>query len=229
MSVYVIVHGGGTGGWSYREVAQILRTAGHEVFTPTLTGVHERAHLANPEIDLGTHIQDIIGVLECEDLHQVILVGHSSGSMVITGVAEKVPERLARLVYIDTAIPKDGQSWFDLLGSEVAEWILDFAKNKGDGWRIPFAPDLPRQSLYPLKACTDTLEVKNTAATDVPRAFIHCTARSAGSPLDPFWPRIDNAAEEAKRQGWWYRALPTEHGCHLTMPKELAELLLELA
>ena len=229
MSVYVIVHGGGTGGWSYRQVAQLLRTVGHEVFTPTLTGVHERAHLSNPEIDLNTHIQDIIGVLECEDLHQVILVGHSSGSMVITGVAERVPERLARLVYIDTAIPKDGQSWFDLLGPEVAEWLLDLAKNKGDGWCIPFAPDLPRQSLYPLKFCTDTLEVKNKAATDIPRAFIHCTARSVGNPLEPFWPRIDNAAEEARRQGWWYRTLLTEHSCHLTMPKELAELLLELA
>jgi len=229
MSIYVIVHGGGTGGWSYRPVANYLRAAGHEVFTPTLTGLHERAHLSNRGIGLDTHIQDIVGVIECEDLHQVILVGHSSGSMVVTGVAERVPERISRLVYIDTAIPKDGQSWFDLLGPQVAQYLLDVTKNRGDGWRIPMAPNLPRQSLYPLKVATDPLEVKNPGSLQIPRAFIHCTKRPAHPFLEPFWPRIDSEAEACKRQGWWYRTLPTGHGCHQTMPKELADLLLELA
>jgi len=191
--------------------------------------LHERAHLSNPGVGLDTHIQDIIGVFECEDLQQVILVGHSSGSMVVTGVADRVPERIARLVYIDTCIPKNGQSWCDLLGPEAAEYILDLAKNKGDGWRIPMVPDLPRQSLYPLKAVMDPLEVKNPTAVQIPRAFIHCTTRPVHPFLEPFWPRIDRAAEECRLQGWWYRALPTGHACHLTMPKELAELLLELA
>ena len=209
-----------------------MRAAGHEVFTPTLTGLHERAHLSNPGVGLDTHIQDIIGVFECEDLQQVILVGHSSGLMVVTGVAGKVPERIARLVYTDTAIPKDGQSWSDLLGPEVAQHVLDLTKTEGDGWRIPMVPNSPRQSLYPLKAVMDPLEVKNPAAVQIPRAFIHCTARSTAEMegwLAPFWPRVNSAAEKAKRQGWWYRALPTGHGCHLTMPKELSELLLELA
>jgi pimeloyl-ACP methyl ester carboxylesterase len=124
MSIYLLVHGGFYGGWAWRQVAKILRGAGHEVFTPTLTGLGERAHLANPQIGLDTHIQDIVGVLECEDLWQVILVGHSYSSMVITGVAERMPQRLSCLVYIDTVIPKDGQSWLDLVGSEMKQQML---------------------------------------------------------------------------------------------------------
>ena len=91
MTTYVLVHGGFSGGWVWRTVALHLRDAGHEVFTPTLTGIGERAHLAHPEINLDTHIQDLVGLFECEELSQVVLVGHSSGSMVITGVAEKIP------------------------------------------------------------------------------------------------------------------------------------------
>lgn len=93
-----------------------------------MAAVGERAHLANPSIDLNTHIQDVVGVIECEDLSQVILVGHSSGSMPVTGVAERMPERLACLVYLDTPTPKDGQSWFDLLGPEVSQDLLDLAE-----------------------------------------------------------------------------------------------------
>jgi pimeloyl-ACP methyl ester carboxylesterase len=229
MSVYLIVHGGFSGGWGWREVAKRLRTAGHEVFTPTLTGLGERAHLANPEINLNTHIQDIIGILECEDLWRVILIGHSSGSMIITGVAEIKPERLSRLVYVDTAIPKDGQSWLDLLGPAMAQQLLDLAEKEGDGWRIPLIPDPPRFQPHPLKTVTDLLEVKNPAAVRIPRAFIHCTAKSKDSPLALAWPAIDRAAENARQQGWWYRTLPTDHSPHRTMPQELSELLLELA
>jgi pimeloyl-ACP methyl ester carboxylesterase len=229
MSVYLIVHGGFSGGWGWREVAKRLRTAGHEVFTPTLTGLGERAHLANPEINLNTHIQDIIGILECEDLWQVILIGHSSGSMIITGVAESKPERLSRLVYVDTAIPKDGQSWLDLLGPAMAQQLLDLAEKEGDGWRIPLIPDPPRFQPHPLKTVTDPLKVKNPAAVRIPRAFIHCTAKSKDSPLALAWPAIDHAAETARQQGWWYRTLPSDHSPHRTMPQELSELLLELA
>jgi pimeloyl-ACP methyl ester carboxylesterase len=229
MSIYVLVHGGFMGGWIWSQIAKILRKAGHDVFAPTLTGLGERAHLASPEINLNTHIQDIVGVLECEDLSQVILVGISYSSMVITGVAERAPERLSRLVYIDTVIPKDGQSWCDLLGTEVTQLIIEQSKQNGDGWRIPGILNPPRLQPHPLKTCTDNLEVKNPASVKIPRAFIHCTARSKENPFAPFWPRIDNFAEEIKQQGWWYRSLPTDHSAPLTMPKELAELLLELA
>src|SRR4051794_40381551 len=95
MATFVIVHGAWGGGWGWREVATALRAAGHEVFTPTLTGLGERAHLARPETDLTTHVRDVVGVLECEDLRDVLLVGHSYGGMVITGAADRAPDRLA--------------------------------------------------------------------------------------------------------------------------------------
>lgn len=230
MSVFVLVHGGFSGGWYYRQAAQSLRKYGHEVFTPTLTGLGERVHLANPKVGLDTHIQDIVSVLECEDLQKVILLGHSSGVMVITGVAEKVPERLSRLVYLDAPIPKDGQSYIDLLGPEVEQQLLDLAKEKGDGWRIPLVPNPPRWQPHPLKAVTDSLEVKNPAAVGIPRAFIHCTVRLPGGVFTTFWPRVESAAEGVKRQGLWYRALPTDHMVSSTeAQQQLAQLLLEMA
>ena len=229
MAIYLIVHGGFFGGWRWRPVANLLCAEGHEVFTPTLTGLGERAHLANPQVDLNTHIQDIVGVLECEDLQDVILVGHSYGSMVITGVAERVPERLARLVYLDTAIPQDGQSWLDLLGPEMARMSIDLAEKHGDGWRVPLISDPPRVQPHPLKTTTDPLTVKNPIAAQIPRAYIYCTAKLKDIPIAVAWPAIEKAAKNARQQGWWYRELPTGHDVEKTMPRELSELLLELA
>src|SRR5262245_30690572 len=118
MTSLVLVHGGWEAGWCWRKVVPLLRDAGHEVFAPTLTGLGERKHLASPEVGLDTHVQDIVGVLESEELDEVILVGHSYGGMVIAGVAERVPERLAQLVYLDAFVPEDGQSTLDLLPPE---------------------------------------------------------------------------------------------------------------
>ena len=118
MATFVIVHGAWSGGHAWRWVRPRLRAAGHEVFTPALTGLGERSHLASAQVDLDTHIQDVLGVLEFEDLDQVVLVGHSSGGMVITGVADRAPQRLAQLVYLDAEVPADGQSEFDLLPLE---------------------------------------------------------------------------------------------------------------
>src|SRR5688572_12471656 len=110
MATFVLVHGGWDGGWAWRSVAKDLQAAGHEVFTPTLTGSGERVHLASPEIGLDTHIQDIVNVLRFENLSDVLLVGHSYGGMVITGVAEQMPERIDQLIYLDAFAPRDGES-----------------------------------------------------------------------------------------------------------------------
>src|SRR5215470_12543842 len=109
MAIYVFVAGGGCGGFIWRPVASLLRAKGHEVFTPTLTGLGERVHLASPQIDLTTHIRDILGVIRYEELDEVLLVGHSYGGMVITGLAEEIPDTLARLIYLDAMVPQDGQ------------------------------------------------------------------------------------------------------------------------
>src|SRR6185437_12915683 len=114
MATYVLVHGGHHGGWCYKKVARLLRSAGHEVYSPTLTGLGERRHLLGPKVDLETHIADVVGVLEFEDLHDVILVGHSYGGMVITGVADRALERIKELVYLDAAHPRNGESLADV-------------------------------------------------------------------------------------------------------------------
>lgn len=116
MATYVLVHGGGHGGWCYQPVAKILRAHGHEVYTPTLTGLGEREHLLSPAVDLNMHITDVVKVLQFEDLQRVILVGHSYGGMVITGVADRAPGRIANIVYLDAAYPQNGQSLVDVAG-----------------------------------------------------------------------------------------------------------------
>src|SRR5712692_8234402 len=114
MATFVLVHGAWLGGWCWQRVSPLLREAGSEVFAPTLTGLGERAHLLSLEIDLETHVRDVCGVLECENLKDVVLVGHSYGGMVITGVAERSAKRLSQLVYLDAFVPTDGQSLLDL-------------------------------------------------------------------------------------------------------------------
>ena len=113
MATYVMVHGGGHGGWCYQRVARLLRSAGHEVYTPTLTGLGERAHLVSSETNLDTHIADIVGVLQFEELTNAIVVGHSYGGMVITGVADRALSRVGHLVFLDAAHPRNGKSLVD--------------------------------------------------------------------------------------------------------------------
>src|SRR5689334_5875269 len=114
MATFVVAHGAWSAGWAWKKVRPLLRARGHEIFTPTYTGIGERAHLAHKDIDLDTHIRDVIGVLEYEDLRNVILVGHSYGGMVATGVADRASERIAQLVYLDAFAPRDGESLLDL-------------------------------------------------------------------------------------------------------------------
>lgn len=137
MTTFVLVHGAWHGGWCWRDVARSLRRDGHEVFTPTLTGLGERVHLQSPEAGLSMHIEDIVNVIEFENLRDVVLCGHSYGGMVITGVADRIPERLAALVYLDALVPEDGNSAFDLLLPERAEAFRKDAKSLGDGWLVP--------------------------------------------------------------------------------------------
>jgi pimeloyl-ACP methyl ester carboxylesterase len=137
MAIYVLVHGAGSGGWSWRHFAPLLRARGHEVFAPSLTGLGERAHLSGPQVTLSTHIQDVVNIFEFEELEDVILVGHSYGGMVITGVVEQIGERVAHLVYEDAFLPKDGQSCGDLGGFGGPE---RYRARLEDGWKVPVIP-----------------------------------------------------------------------------------------
>lgn len=142
MTTFVLVHGAWHGGWCWKRVAQPLRAAGHEVFTPTMTGLGERAHLASADINLDTHIQDIVATIEAEEIDDIVLCGHSYGGMVVTGVADRLAERIRTLVYLDAFVPKDGQSLFSFQDPERVAKTRETASATGDGWKVPpMSPD----------------------------------------------------------------------------------------
>lgn len=231
MATYVLVHGGWDGGWAWRSVARELQAAGHEVFTPTLTGSGERVHLASPEIDLETHILDIVNVLRYEDLYGVILVGISGGGMAITGAAERVPERIGHLVYLDAFGPQDGQSIGDLLGPQGMAGFEQAAQAYGDGWRVPHdPPDADRRTDVLLKPVQQPLAVNNPDAARLKRTYVLFTGKPVDSWLTPVFERI--AARIRKEGGWTYHERPFVHYPCLDQPDgshAVAELLLELA
>src|SRR5438552_787309 len=142
MTIFLVAHGAWSAGWAWKKMRPLLRGAGHEVFTPTCSGMGERAHMASPSINLDTHIQDILGVLHMEDLRDVVLIGHSYGGMVATGVADRARDRIAQLLYLDAFVPRDGEALFDIVPPEARQRMLDNAK-AGDGWRVPPNPTPP--------------------------------------------------------------------------------------
>ena len=137
MAAFVLVPGAWIGGWAWQVVAQHLRQAGHDVYPVTLTGLGERVHLARAEVDLETHILDVLNLMQYEELRDVVLVGHSYGGVVVTGVADRAPERLSHLVYVDTGPLADGESMLTFEG-EGADRLRQIVREKGDGWRLPF-------------------------------------------------------------------------------------------
>jgi pimeloyl-ACP methyl ester carboxylesterase len=232
VATLVIVHGAWGGGWRWARVASLLRAAGHDVFTPTLTGLGERAHLARPEIDLTTHVQDVVNVLAYEDLRDVALVGHSYGGMVVTGVADRVPERLGQLVYLDAYVPRDGESMLDVIDPARRPLIEEQVRTLGEGWRIP-APgpimDWRAEVAQPFRTYAEPIRLTNPAAAAIPRTYVRCTidsftARRDGPAVASFAPH----AERARAAGWRYRELEADHSCARTSPEAVAELLLEL-
>lgn len=202
-----------------RPLASCLRAAGHEVYTPTLTGFGERVHLASPEIGLDTHIQDIVNVLYYEDLSDVVLVGKSYSGMVITGVAERVPERLRHLIYVEAIVPEDGQSINDIFPEMMPAWE-ETAKTHGEGWRVPidFSTD-PRLTAGLLKATKQSVAVTNLLAAALPHTYIYTTDKQAGGGAN------EACARRAQALGWGYFELPTGHEPEQTMPQELAAVL----
>src|SRR5215470_8251164 len=140
MADFVLVHGGWIGAWCWSRVTPLLLQAGHRVFTPTLTGLGERAHLLTREVGLSTHIQDVVAVIESEELQRIVLVGQSYAGVVITGVADRMPERLSHLVYLDAFVPGNGQSIADLVGPQMMASLQEAGKSAGEGWRVPPLP-----------------------------------------------------------------------------------------
>lgn len=238
MPTFVIVHGGFGGGWEWTPVARPLRQWGHEVFTPTLTGMGERYHLG-PRVGMAHHVEDIVAVLEFEDLRDVVLCGASYGGMAVTAAADRVAPRIALVVYVDALVPRDGQTGLELLPEWFADTVRVVADEQGHGW-VPIPPavlppaGLIREAerarfvarLRPQPVATFTEAVRLTGAIDrLPRAFLRCTAGDLDVGGDPIVPM----AARARAEGWPYRELAAPHDPHLFDPAGTAAILHDLA
>lgn len=220
---FLLVHGAWGGSWMWSRLAAELRRSGHEVYAPSLTGIGERAHLASASVDLSTHVADVLGTVAYERLSGFVLVGHSYGGMVATPVADRVPEKVRTLVYLDAFVPKDGQALVDLARPEMRERILAL-----QDWRVPppapqgmTAPDEiawieGRRDPQPVKTMTEKVSLAGRYRG--PRVYIFCSGYSP-TTFAPF-----GAAAKADR-AWQYYELPTHHYPQISMPRELAALL----
>jgi pimeloyl-ACP methyl ester carboxylesterase len=227
---FVLVHGAWHGGWCWAKVARLLRDAGHDVYTPTLTGLGDRAHLARPEIDLELHVQDVIALLEAEELRGVTLVGHSYAGFVVTGVAARAATRLAQLVYLDAFVPEAGKALLDYLGPR-AEAIREAARSQGEGWKIPpFPPErfgvtsqrdtewLGRHLVaQPLRTFEQPLAA--TGGERVKRAYVYCS-RPAMGPFEQFAERL----RDDRR--WTFHDVKAGHDAMVTAPGDIAKILM---
>src|SRR6266849_9348865 len=140
-ATFLVCHGAWSAGWSWKKMHPLMNAAGHRLITPTYTGLGEREHLASPSNDLETHIQDMLAVIKYEDLSDIVLVGHSYGGMVATGVADRARDQVSQLIYLDAFVPRDGQSLLDL--NEPARQRMQELAKSGDGWRVPPNPTPP--------------------------------------------------------------------------------------
>jgi pimeloyl-ACP methyl ester carboxylesterase len=237
MATFVLVHGGGHGGWCYQRVTRLLREAGHEVHAPTMTGVGERSHLVGPHVDLSLHVRDIAAVLHYEDLRDVILVGHSYGGMVITGVGAMAPDRIAKLVYLDAANPRNGESLVDVAGPVIemarpagqvvdgVELVLFPSPEAGMFYGVTEPADLAwmadRLTPHPWKCFEQKLDLRDEAGyAKIPQYHIVCTSTLA--TRDP------GLMGEARAAGRLWD-IDTGHDLMITEPRRVTDALAAVA
>lgn len=228
---FLLVHGAWHGGWCWRDVASFLRSSGHRVFTPTLTGLGERAHLRSPAVDLEIHIADIVNTIEVEELSRVTLVGHSYGGMVVTGVADRMPCTIERLIYLDAVVPEHGHSMFDFQPAGERErakavaidgWLmappsvevlgLDPGDQRTGGWVTR------RLTPHPIATWEQPLRLSQREMP--PRHFIHCTSPNLFGMFDRF------ATHALQASNWKFSRLATGHDAMVSAPRNLVRELL---
>jgi pimeloyl-ACP methyl ester carboxylesterase len=247
MATFVLVPGMWLGSWAWHDVTEMLRGAGHSVYPVTLTGLGERVHLAGPQVDLDTHVADVVNLLRYEELREVVLVGHSYAGNVIAGVADRVPERIARLVYVDTWPLPDGVAQIDLNPPEARQAQEQQVATQGEGWRVPLPPweeldegnDLrglgeaerrlmrARAVDHPFGTITQPVRLKNPAREALPKTAIWCSLTAEEvQEMVASYPAV---CSELAKPGWQVVELPTGHWPMFSRPRELAELLGSLA
>lgn len=234
---FVLVHGAWHGAWCWRHVLPLLRTAGHDAHAVTLTGVGERAHLLRRDITLRTHVSDVVNLVRCEELADVVIVGHSYGGLVITGAADALLAEgvaLRHLIYVDAVVPHTGECWASHHGAELVAARLAAAEADPHGALPP--PDAAlfglrgdaaawvnrRQTPHPFGLYQEPLHVDDQRLAQVPRTFIDCT--------DPAWPSIAPMRVRVRREpGWRVVEIPTGHDVMVSAPDALAKALLACA
>jgi pimeloyl-ACP methyl ester carboxylesterase len=220
---YVIVHGAWGGGWAFRQVDDLLTAQGHKVYRPTLTGQGERVHLAGLDMGLDTHIQDVVNTILFEELHDVVLVGHSYGGMVATGVADRICERIGHLIYLDAIVPEDGESV--ITGWSRDDKKQDWLKNAEDGFLKPdwvkSDQPVPKDVPHPIKTFTDTIVLKNQDRLRIPTSYILTVDPGTEARKDSFFP----FAERAGKLGWPVYQMQSDHNPQWSAPQKLVEML----
>lgn len=232
---FVLVHGGFHGGWCWTRVASRLIAAGHRVYTPTNTGLGERRHLLNQEVTLDTFITDVMNVIETEELEGIHLVGHSFGGRTVMGVADRIPERVAQLVLLDTNVVVPGSSALDGLSPAIRHARLLAARESSGGVTFPVPPaesfgltdpgDIAwltrRMAPHPVATYTKPIHLDHPVGNGLPCTYIRCT--------QPYYPGVDAGGAYAKsRQDWRYLEIATGHDAMVTAPGLLADILLDL-
>ncbi|SEW52918.1 alpha/beta fold hydrolase [Chitinophaga arvensicola] len=234
--VYVLVHGAWHGGWCWQQVSSILRGNGATVYTPTLSGLGEHRNILSPDVNLETHITDIVNVIEMEDLHDVILVGHSYAGAVIAGVADRIPQRLRKLVFLDPVLVESGQSVLSAINSALVTADVTKAAAKDGGLTIPAWPVSifgikdtadarwvgQRLTAQPYRTFTQKLTLSHPFGNQLPLIFIACTAE-----INPEFAHFARNVRKDKK--WKYFELATAHDAMMTAPKETAALIKSLA
>jgi pimeloyl-ACP methyl ester carboxylesterase len=222
--VYVIVHGAWGGSWAFKKADSLMTARGAVVYRPSLTGQGERVHLATLEVGLNTHIDDVVNMILYEDLHNVILVGHSYGGMVITGVADRVPGRIRQLIYLDAFVPEPGESVVRIQGAR-ADGLMKMASN---GYLVPAwvkQGQLPPKDVpHPVKTFTDTISLTNPQRLQLLTTYILTVAKGTAASADDFALQADRA----KKKGWQVVQLEADHNPQWSSVEALVELLLNI-
>ncbi|NBE81787.1 alpha/beta fold hydrolase [Micromonospora rubida] len=220
MATFVLIPGMCHGGWTFAELTEQLRAQGHRVHPLTLTGVSERSHLLHAGVNLETHIQDVIGVLAAENIQDAVLVGHSYGGMVITAVADRMPEAVDSLVYLDAVVPANGDSCFDLVSDRERQWYLDVVDNGYAVRPLPFFD--ARATPHPLASLLQPLQLTSDLTKIRRRVYVYAAGWPGESPFSPFYLRL------REDPSWTTHALDSGHNLMRDAPKDLLRILLEV-
>ena len=223
--IYVIVHGAWGGGWAFKKVDSLLTDKGCTVYRPTLTGQGEKEHLASADIGLETHINDVFNMILYEDIEDVILTGHSYGGMVVTGVADRLPERIKKLIYLDAFVPENGESVSDFWGPEK-NTVSQQAVNGFlmPSW-VPEGTAPPKDVPHSLKTLTDNIVLDNPVRNTIPTCYILTVEKGGNQENDGF----AFHANRAKEKGWQFLILEADHNPQWSVPLALVDMLWKIS